>query len=340
MKPKWKVGSVLILLTIGILFLYILLKMTLTATGMHCWVKVIDQNGKPVSGYKCQTVQHGSSIWTFISGKSAVRMYVTDTDGEFEYNSYGPASCVVFGYWDNQWKFNPSNLVEASNLAVTSFEHQQGVQHEPNGFLGSRKNPYLIHVISVGPPQKLLYWEKKVRLKEPMNYACFDVLSGNIWENDKPEGDIAIKDNPYTDENIKNQTFQKFVTSKDCAIYPILDDWGLEPPETGYRSELYYDRDWLALRSRAGYTIHGVYFRLNCGPHGNYLYGRLELSGSGRISHEEVKCYLNLQGERNLFYKGYVRDYNPLPGPIQDYISPPVSLPLEKPSEAKPSEAK
>lgn len=328
--------AIAVAIVIAAFVVLFLLPNLMPGRSIHCWVKVVDQEGNGVSGYKCQTVQHGSSILTFILRKSPVRMYVTNNDGAFEYNSYGHTSCVVFGYWDNQWKYNPSNLVEASNLAVSSFEHQQGIRRDPNGFLGSRKNPYLIHVISVGPPQKLLYWEKKVRLKEPMNYACFDILQGKVWESDKPEGDIAIKDNPFDDENIKNQTFQHYITSKDCAIYPIVDDWGLEPPEKGYKSELNYDRDWLALRTRAGYAVHGIYFRFNSASPRNYIYGRLEFGGSGRISHDEVKCYTNLQGERNLFYKGYVRDYNPLPGPIQDFISPPVSLPLENPLKSKP----
>lgn len=317
-----------------------LLMMVLTERGsemsLHCWIKIVDQSGRGISGYKCQIVEDYKPIWPFSSQKSRIRMMETGADGEYEYKSKGAASFVVFGFWDSQWKLNPDHLMQRGHFGIVPREHEEAMRRDPNGFLGSKNNPYLIHVFSIGPARQLLYWECQMNLKDRRNYACVNILSGKMWESKEPEGDIAMKDNPFTDEYVNQQCGHTFYAGQSCSIYPVVDDWGLEPPKNDYKKQLCSSRDWQVLRKYAGGRL-AIYFRLNNSVTGNNLYGRLLVDGSGRINDGKLKCYTNLQGERNLFYKGYTDLYDQK---IQGYISPPVTLSLEKPTEAKPSEMK
>ena len=329
-----KIFAIAVAIVIAAFIVLFLLPNLMPGRSIHCWVKVVDQNDKGISGYNLRVLEDRASIIPFFSANSMIRFLKSDSEGMIEYKVKGATTGVFFGYdWGNQWRLNPSYLMERSCLKVQMHDYRRAISEKAPGCLGSKENPYLIHVISVGPPQKLLYWEKKVRLKEPMNFACVDILSGKVWESAKPEGDIAMRDNPFTEENIQNNCIQSFVSSKDCSLYPVADDWGIEPPPIGYKSELCKSKDWMKLGKKGGAAIQGIYFRFKNFIYGREYFGRIEICGSGRISDGELKCYINLQGERNLFYKGYT---DLLDQKIQDYISPPVFLPLENPLKSKP----
>ena len=290
---------------------------------MHCWVKVVDQNGKGVPDYQCRVVQEHASWWPFAKNGDIVRIFQTGTDGTFEYKSKGTAGRVFFAYpWGMHWALNPKHLLEQGDRCVYALELQSATRKDPTGYLGSKENPYALHVFTVGPPQKLLYWKKRLKLDAPNNYACVDILSGRVWESKTPEGDIALRDNPFTKDNINGYCLKSFVAGPNCDLYPVVDDWGLGPPESGYKKELCADRDWRALRIRAG-GDSAVYYRIQPHATGQLLYGRLLVGGSGRVGDGVLECFTNLQGERNLFYKGY-GDWDHEQA-IQDYVSPPVS---------------
>ena len=289
---------------------------------MHCWVKVVDQDGKGVPDYQCRVVQEHASWWPFSRNGDIVKLFKTGPDGVFEYKSKGSAGRVLFGYdGREQWRLNPEHLVQSNYLTVTSFEFRQAVQRDESHYLGSQDNPFVLHVFTVGPPQKLLFWKNRLKLEVPNDYACVDLLSGRVWESKVPEGDIAMCDNPITEDNIKRYCGISFAAGKNCGMCPVVDDWGLGPPESGYRNELCADRDWRALRIRAG-GDYAVYYRIQDHVRGRILYGRLLVGGSGRVADGVLECFANLQGERNLYYKGYT-DFDKHQA-IQDFVPPPV----------------
>jgi len=287
---------------------------------LRCWVKVVNQDGKAVEGYKCEVVADCIPTWPFSRPKVKKDILETGPDGEFEYDSKRAVSFVVIGYWDSQWKLNPQHLMQRAHFGVSPLEHARAKSCDPINYPGSKRNPYVIHVFSVGSPQRLLYWNHQMKLASPGNWACIEILSGRVWESDKPEGDIAIRDNPFTEENIRGYCLESFVAGKQCGMYPMVDDWGLAPPENSYKTELCADRDWLAIRVRSGAGT-AIYYRLLSVATGQYIYGRLAVGGSGRVRDGILECYTNLQGERNLFYKGYTDLFEQK---IQDYVTPPV----------------
>ena len=236
-------------------------------------------------------------------------------------NRKGAVSLVVFGHWDTQWKLNPQHLLQQRNLAVTSLEYQRGIRENPAGHLGSKANPYLLHVFTVGSPQKLLYWKKRVKLKEMDNYLCVDLLSGRTWESNTPEGDVAMADGQYTEEGAP-RCGTRMIAGANCSLYPVVDDWGLQPPQGGYVKELCFGKDW----EDKHMSYHGIqfYFCYEDTAIGRNIYGRLTLGLSPRVDGALIESYTNLQGERNLFYKGYtdLMDQN-----IKDFAPPTATLP-------------
>jgi hypothetical protein len=289
---------------------------------MHCWVKVVDQEGDAVSGYKVEVTEHGSGAFPFFSRGARVRMYQTGPDGLFEYRSKGSVSLVVFGHTVKQWRLNPRHLVQPRGLDVTSLAYQRAIRDNSQSCLGSKANPYLLHVFTVGPPQKLLFWKKRVHLEKEGDYACIDLLGGRIWESKTPEGDVALADGLFGTNRELPECLTSVVAGTHCGIAPVLDDWGLCPPEGGYQHTLCAPKDWEA-RNWSSNGIQ-VYYRLEKGKTGEVVYGRLTLGMSPRVQNAEIHNYTNLQGERNLYYNGYNEDPSGFDGIIRDYISPPV----------------
>lgn len=289
-------------------------------TGMDSWVKVVDHEGKAVNEYKCEVTEHLAPRLPFNSGGARLKYYQTGSDGMFEYQSKGAVSLVVFGHWDTQWKLNPQHLLQQRNLAVTSLAYQRSIKKNPAGYLGSRANPYLLHVFTVGPPQKLLFWKRRVKLEEEGNYACIDLLGGRIWESKTPEGDVAIADGLFGENGKLPGCFHHVVAGANCGVAPVLDDWGLCPPENGYQHELCAPKDWEA----RNWSSNGVqvYYRLKNEKTEEVAYGRLTLGMSPRVQNAEIETYTNLQGVRNLFYKGYIEDPSGCHEAIRDYVSP------------------
>jgi hypothetical protein len=314
-------------------------------TKFHCWVKVVDQNDRGVKAYQCRVIEEYASLWPHSSGRDVVRVFKTGDDGIFEYESKGATGRVFFGYdCPAQWTLNPRHLMQTHYLAVSSLEYQRAMKEEAISYMGSQNNPYVIHVFSIGPPRKLLYWKARVNLEEKTNYACIELLSGRVWESKTPEGDVAMADipvdyslyphlnDPYNAPNYRErQGDQKrfaedrmksvlFKAGKGCDLLPVVDDWGLGPPENGYKKELYRPRDWEAL-SKVYRSEILLYYRLQPKEGGREYYGRLTLGLSPRVDGALIESYTNLQGERNLFYTGYT---DLMDQKILDFVSPPV----------------
>jgi hypothetical protein len=328
MKKRLVIGlSVFFLLVVGLFIVFCFLPTALFSIigeggRIHCWVKVVDQNGHVVPGYKCNVTEEGGSRFLIWPRGDVFREFITDATGMFEYKSKGSVRRILIGHpWWRHWKSNPGHLMEHTMTAVTPYGLQNTVDYSSSKSLGSKEIPYLIHVFSVGPPQKLLYWRKRVKLENPENYACVDLLEGRIWESDKPEGDIAMKDNPITSENIEKHCLHSFIAGNAFQIYPVVDDWGLQPPDEGYTGTLCFDKDWIDKKTRLPNAIQ-FYYRLVKREEGE-IFGRVTLGLSPRVHNAEIENFTNLQGERNLFYKGYLDlDHNHA---IQEYISPPVT---------------
>jgi hypothetical protein len=289
---------------------------------MHCWVKVIDQNGQSVNRYKVEVTEHGVPLMPFLSSGTRLSVFETQKDGTFEYKSKGMVSLVIFGHWDTQWTLNPRYLLQQRNLAATSSAYQRGVSENPTGYLGSKRNPYILHVFTVGPMQKLLFWQRRVKLEKEGDYACMDLLAGRIWESKTPEGDVAIADGLFGKNRELPECFHYVVAGANCGVAPVLDDWGLCPPEGGYQHTLCAPKDWEA----RNWSSNGVqiYYQLKSAKTGVVAYGRLTLGMSPRVQNAEIQTYTNLHGERNLYYNGYNEDPSGYDGVIRDYISPPV----------------
>jgi hypothetical protein len=290
---------------------------------MHCWVKVVDQEGDAVSGYKVEVTEHGSGAFPFFSRGARVRMYQTGPDGLFEYRSKGSVSLVVFGHWGDQWKLNPQHLLRRDELAVTSLAYQRAMRNNPQSYLGSKANPYLLHVFTVGRPQKLLFWKKEVNLEREGDYACIDLLGGRIWESKTPEGDVALADVPFGKNGEIPECLTLVVAGPHCCVVPVLDGWGLCPPENGYQPTLCEPKDWEGAKSWIAPGIQ-IYYRLEKGKPGEAIYGRLTLGGCPRVRNAEIQTYTNLQGQRNLYYNGFSEDPDGHDGIIRDYVSPPA----------------
>jgi hypothetical protein len=291
-------------------------------TRFHCWVRVVNQEGAAVANYKCRVIIRGASFLPSLGGRTVVRDLTTNQDGYFEFSFWRHFDIVFFGQWDSQWRLNPGQLMQTQNIGVTFTEHLVAVEKDPVRFLGSRENPYVIHVFSAGPPQKLLYWEKRVELKETGNYACVDLLSGRVWESATPQGHVALADGLGTPTSPAPCSII-VKAGVGCALCPVVDDWGLSPPVNEYLSELCWDMDWQE-RRRWTYNTIQFYYRIESPQKERELYGRLSLGLSPRVSGANMQSFTNLQGERNLFYKGYADLGNN--HAIQDYVLPPVHV--------------
>jgi len=285
----------------------------------HCWLKVVDQQGKGVQGYKCRVVEEHAPLLFFFGGKDVVRIFETGADGSFEYRSKGAAGTVFFGYDASlQWRLNPRHLMQSHYIGITSAERQQAIQDNPTAYLGSKENPYLIHVFKVGAPQRLLFWKKRVKVETIGNYLCVELLSGRTWESKEPEGDLAMADGQRGKHGEPPECFFSAVAGEYCSLCPVVDDWGLEPPDGGYVKQLCFDKDWQEKRKWTYSTIQ-VYYKLMRAGAGGTVYGRLTLGNSPRVNGAQIESYTNLHGERNLFYKGYTDvPYQE----IRDFVSP------------------
>lgn len=292
---------------------------------MRCWVKVVDQHGIGVRGYKLEVTEHGVAGIPLLSKKTRLRNFYTNAAGMFRYDSEVPIGKVFFGHCNTQWEIDPSCLIEQHTLAVYAFKLDQRKKANPRNYLGSEENPFTIHVYCVGRPQRMLYWYKRVHLTDKNAYACLDILQGTISESENATGDIAISDGVNGAES-HSECGMRFVAGNGCSLYPVVDDWGLEAPESQYIKNLCWAKDWM-LRKTQAYNRVQVYFRLRDTRQGKRVYGKIDCGDSRNIDNATIQCYANIQGSRSLYFRGYEKSVMTFaPGQIEDYISPPVSL--------------
>jgi hypothetical protein len=287
---------------------------------LHCWIRVVDQHGQGVEGYEIEVVEDGMLMLPNFLASTQVRQLQTKKNGVLEYKARGGVDRVIFGHWGSQWRRNSEHLMERQNLAVGAHEVQSAARKDPTGYLGSRDNPYLIHVLSVKQPRRLLYWDAAIGLADPHGYLCVDILSGRTWESPEPGGDVAIIEDGRRPGDEAPHCYVHMVGGPHCNLYPVVDDWGIEPPEGGYTRELCDDRDWPS--KRRGYSgPTQFYYHIQEEKTARQLYGRIKLGPAPGGNGARIENYTNLQGERNLYYKGYT---DLLDQKILDFVSPPV----------------
>lgn len=298
---------------------------------VHCWVKVVDQNGSGVRDYNCRIVEEHASWWPFSRSEDRVRNFQTGENGLFEYQSKGRSGRVFIGYpIKTQRELNPRHLLDDRYLSISALHQQSEMEKTPTGSLGSKENPYLLHVFTLGPPQRLLYNKAVIMLQNPKDYFCMDILSGKTWESQKPEGDVAMADIMYDvpgQDAFGNKNPPapgvKITAGPHCEICPVLDDWGLGPPEAGYTKEICWPKSW----EPRHYSLLGLwfYYRVTKLNDPSALYGKVKFGVREKVDGAVIECFTNLQGERNLYFKGYEKSvFTTDPGQIADYVSPPV----------------
>lgn len=290
---------------------------------IHCWVKVVNQNGRSIPYYKFRVVEDRGSLLPF-SKPRKIKILETDENGLLEYKSKGAVSRVDFGYFDSQWKLNPKHLQEQRDLSVIPLQYRVEIQKNPDGYLGSQKNPFLVRVFTLGRPQRLLYQKVVIKLQDPKHYFCMDILSGKIWESEKPEGDVAMADGFGTAEHPAPCSVA-IKAGPHCEVAPVLDDWGLGPPKDGYSKEICWPKSWNVGRGLPNFI--SFYYKLAQQSTPYVLYGKVKFGVREKVDGAVIECFTNLQGTRNLYFKGYeesVRTFDPCQ--IQDYVSPPVRM--------------
>ena len=290
---------------------------------IHCWVRVVDQDGNGVQGYSCRIEEEHASWWPFARGKDRIWNVKSGEGGYFEYRSKGATGRVFLGYpYDLQWRLNPEHLLQTRNLSVIALHQQTEVKKNPSSYLGSKENPFLLHVFTLGPPQRLMYNKVAIMLKNPHEWFCMDILSGKTWGSERPEGDIAMADGFGT----RGHPAPCIVTIKagpNCDLFPVLDDWGLGPPIEGYSKEICWPKSW----EPRHYSLLGLwfYFRITRTGSPDVLYGKVKFGVREKVNGAVIECFTNLQGERNLYFKGYEKSVFTFdPCQISDYVSPPV----------------
>lgn len=303
-------------------FLMILFQQTAQAP-MHCWVKVVDQNGSGIQNYNCRVVEEHASWWPFSRNEYRVRNFQTGENGLLEYQSKGRVGRVFLGYpIKTQMELNPRHILDDRYLDISVVHQQSEMDKNPAGFLGSKENPFLLHVFTVGPPQRLLYNKVVITLRHPRDYFCMDILSGKTWESQDPEGDIAMADGFGTAESPAPCSVI-LKAGPNCELCPVLDDWGLGPPKEGYTKELCWPKCW----APRGASLVGIrfYYRITRKASPNVLYGKVKFGVREKVDGAVIECFTNLQGERNLYFKGYEKSvFTSDPAPIEEYVSPPV----------------
>lgn len=299
---------------------------------IHCWVKVVNQDGEGVKGYKCEVVYSKGTRWLFSQPKTEIKIYHTGEDGFFEFYSKGWTETVYLGNgWNRHWSMNPANLINFQSWLVVYYsEMQAAISKNPHEWLGSKRNPYLLHVFSLGAPQKLLYSKATIKLENKEHYICIDILKGTTWESNSPEGDIAMAEylieipDKYFPNIPMHQPAIDFIAGRNCELAFVQDVWGLQPPMDGYSKKVRWPEEWNT--NREPLIDIRLYYRLIYLNNKPNLYGVLRLGPFMKLDNSVMECFTNLHGERNLYYKGYEGSRLNLsyPAIIQDFASPPI----------------
>jgi hypothetical protein len=289
-------------------------------------VKVVDQYSQPAVGYNIVVTEGRESLNPFVlGGIFESQWFTTDENGIFLYKSKGRARTIGIGDHraeiERNEKFFPGESLRFSVAALKEMDIYS--KSESHNIIN---NQITVKVVKLPPPGRLLFFQRKLALEDEKNYVCINVIEGKVWEAAEPQGDISM---------VKDNVSIKIFGKKGWGIIPIAkDSFEIMPPEEGYRGNIVWKKDFNPTKDV--YDLLKFYFHSET----ENIYGKIESGGGWK--YQKWYCYANLEGERNLYYKGF-RDeklYGRDVLKIQDYISPPVSLPLEKPSEAKPSEAK
>jgi hypothetical protein len=275
---------------------------------MRVWVKVLDQGGTPVSGYQFSVGGWKAKLLPIGEAHSIGYWITTDQEGMAFFDSGRRVTRMFFGEnFEGEALKNPSYLgsLEGVTLSCADLAGTGEQSNSPRwGGLGKDKDhPLLVHVWRHGPPRRLLRWDHhEDGLRPGEQYVSVDFFKGTMWLSARPVGDVAWR-------KLSGVNEAEFIAGAGAGIQPILDYYAVEPPKDGYRQSLHYPQDWSNNLGRGS-----VYFYCR----NRAYYGYMHAGGT--------HCFalINLDGERNLYYRGYPETdaYN-----MRDCISPPIEAP-------------
>lgn len=286
------------------------------------WILVVDQNNKPVPSYSVAITEWSPAILPLWQPNSRNVFKETNSYGLLHYESAGRVTCASIDNHIYQRVHNPSFLWgDSMQIGQNKVYYAYGYRHQEE-YLGSESQPGVLRVFRSGFPIRLLYsWHKISGIKKSQ-YWCVDILSGKAWADDRPMGDISLKDTE-DESNAEGPYASKYLQYKAgmrCELAPRLDRWGIVPPEEGYVKELYWPAEW------AGYNGNDLqcYYRIARKGHNGYYYGVIWLAARWIKDGIPIECFTNLQGDRNLFHRGYYGWIDTYPRDRGSYISPPI----------------
>ena len=278
---------------------------------MRVWVKVVDQNDNPVPGYQLHVGGWAARLIPIGEERGVGYWIATDADGLALFDSGKKVTRVFLGdAFSGEGLKNLNYLASQENLTLScseidaTDERQSRAKGDWRG--KDRERPLIVKVFKHGPPQRLLRWDHhESAICQEDSYVSVDFLKGVMWQSEQPEGDMSWRNTSGVNE-------AEIVAGAGAGVQPVLDPYVVEPPQSGYMKSLQYPGDW---GGKLGRGL--VYFYCR----NKLCYGYMHWGGTA--------CFaiVNLDGERNLYYRGYPQtdQYN-----MKDFISPPVILPSKR----------
>jgi hypothetical protein len=281
---------------------------------MKVWVKIVDQYGIPVKGYKLKIETTSPAIIPFSKPRYGWLWIESDENGMIYFDSKKKISLAYFGTGlDELAHKTPGYLPARGHGPAISYNDLYGNRHEErqegaeNAMPDAPNHPIIVTVYKHGPPEKLMFFgdggQTKI-LNEGDRYVCINITEGKIWGSKTPESDIAVREIPKDEyqklEPAESLGGYEFVAGKGAGIIQVWENYLVECPVNGYREILVFPRDF---RTANGYaTSTKVYFYCR----DRKVYGFLDV---GWINYERgdaaLKYTANVSGSRCLYYDGY-----------------------------------
>ncbi len=305
-----------------------------SAVRMKMWIKVVDQNGNPVSGYTIRLSGIRPSYFIpppFADIKGFSGQVTTDAKGMAFFDSKKKLVLLDIGMWDDDIKGNYGYLghrehFEKVRMSSSFYRGKLASEEEKRcqAFKGFRPNdkehPIIYEVFKCPTPDKDIEvkWEtwKKDAIKEK-TYVSFDAVEGLLWYSDQPEGDISFR--KILEEEYKKKYWNdprslpngfEIIANKDAGIQIAKDCYWVEAPSEGYRDKLVYYYDFRNDDAPTRHDARGIecifYYKpiLYYYCRNKKIYGVLDIYGCVVPSPNEIHCLrykINKKGSRSLY---------------------------------------
>jgi hypothetical protein len=297
----WVIIAVL-LVTVFVLFRYGVSAGTHLPAGHMClWVKVVDDSGTPISGYKTTIIEVSPPLFPFMKEPRRDRkVLVTDAKGIIKEEPNGEVWGVQIGDWRNEMENNDGYFsISRTGIMIGSADHK-----------GSENDPCIYRVDRTDGYANLSYLRnKRGAISKKSNYLCLNVRTGEVTESDMPCGDIAIR---HVDDKIMRQpwptvgdksdersSYEEVLAFTGEGVMPVDQDFFVKGPGSGYKKKLIWPDDWQPQFTYGGNVR--FFFRVSVPP----IYGYAEISANATHEAYYFSFYANPSGQRGLFYKGY-----------------------------------